>query len=124
MEHLLATSYNHNQHFTPSHITRFPINSSDEWGVRGDVIEEHQNLLLTDNLILSLHEGDTFELTDTVAIPLNARTTVTWSINGEVLATDKETYFNPHEKGTYFISAYDSVTGKKESLSFTVTLPE
>ena len=124
MEHLLATPYNHNQHFTPSHITRFPINSSDEWGVRGDVIEEHQNLLLTDNLILSLHEGDTFELTDTVAIPLNARTTVTWSINGEVLSTAKETYFNPHEKGTYFISAYDSVTGKKESLSFTVTLPE
>ncbi|MBP6881470.1 MAG: transglycosylase domain-containing protein [Candidatus Pacebacteria bacterium] len=124
MEYLLATPYNQHTSFNPVHLERFMIENSDEWGLRGDVVSEHQNLLQEDNLILSIHTGDTFELFPRLSIPLKARRSVMWSINGQELAVATETTFNPEELGTYEIAAFDTEQQKREILLIEVTKPE
>lgn len=124
MEYLLATPYNKHTTFTATHLERFPINSSDEWGLKGDIVSEHKNLLQEDNLILSIHEGDTFEQFDGLSIPLRARRPVVWSINGQTYDTAAETTFSPTELGGYEITAFDTELQKREILQIEVTKPE
>lgn len=124
MEYLLATQYNQHTKFSPTHIERFMIGNSDEWGIKGDIISEHQNLLQEDNLILSIHEGDTFELFDGFSIPLKARRTVEWTVNGQALTIASETTFSPKELGTYEVTAFDPELEKREILLIEVTKPE
>lgn len=124
MEYLLATPYNKHTAFTTTHLERFPIGGSDEWGLKGDVVSEHRNLLQEDNLILSIHEGDTFEQFDELSIPLRARRLVVWSINGQEYETATETTFKPTALGGYEITAFDPELQEREILQIEVTKPE
>lgn len=124
MEYLLATPYNNGGSIDIKHLERYTIDSNEEWGLRGDIITDHRNLLQEDNLILSLHEGDEFELTNNTIIPLKSRKPVLWSINENELEYAKETTFNPTKAGTYEVFALDESTGVRESLLIHLTIPQ
>lgn len=124
MEYLLSTDYNRETGLELANIERLHIDDNDEWTLRGDKVLEHQNLLLKDNLILSIHPGDVFELSDNLVIPLHARRTVEWSVNGQSYGTSQETNFTPDGSGTYEITAFDNQTAKREIVLVKVTLQE
>lgn len=121
MEYLLTTPYNTGAEFKSNHIERYALDRNDEWTIKGDTIAEHRNLLRDNNLILSIHNGDTFELRPDTAIPLRARTEVTWTVNGESLATAKDTTFSPKETGVYEIMAYEAEARRREIITIEVT---
>ncbi len=110
--------------FTSSHIERYGIETSDEWTIKGDVISDHRTLLQDNDLILSIHNGDTFELRKDISIPLQARTEVTWTINGENFDAARETIFNPTDSGLYEISAYDADSKEREIITIEITTQE
>lgn len=124
MEYLLTTQYNKNNNFSAQHLERIIIDNNDEWGLKGDVESEHRNLLISDNLILSIHTDDIFELNPNLIIPLKARKPVVWTINGQTLDTATETNFTPDEAQNYEVSAYDEVSGKREIILIQVKRPE
>lgn len=124
MEYLLASDYNQKTQLKQNNIERFLIDNNDEWGIRGDVPREHKDLLQEDNLILSIHAGDTFELNDNLTIPLRARKALEWSINGEKKGISEEISFTPKTAGTYEVSAYDEETGLREIIIVNVVMKE
>jgi membrane peptidoglycan carboxypeptidase len=124
MEYLLTTSYNTDTKFESIHIERYAIETSDEWALEGDIISNHRTLLQDSNIILSIHNGDTFELKKDTSIPLKARREVTWSVDGESFDTSKETFFNPKDTGVYEISAYDEDSKEREIITIQVMMRE
>ena len=124
MEYLLTTPYNLDSTFESNQIERYAINNNDEWAIKGDIISEHQDLLQDNNLILSIHSGDTFELREDMSIPLRARKEVVWTIDGENFGTHKETNFNPKDSGLYEISAYDVDSNEREIITIRITVRE
>jgi membrane carboxypeptidase/penicillin-binding protein PbpC len=120
MEYLLTTAYTTNTTFASNHLERYLIENSDEWTIKGDVIAEHRTLLQDDNIILSIHSGDTFELKPDTAIPLQARVEVTWTVNGEDVGTATAVTFTPTESGTYEIAAYSATTNEREIVTIQV----
>ena len=123
MEYLFTSPYNRHTPLSQPEIVRIPIAQSDEWGLRGDDVSHHQRLLSHDTLILSLHEGDVFALEPTLAIPLQARRLVTWSINGAYVDTTVSTTFTPTDIGRYEIMAYDEISNTREIITISVTIP-
>ncbi len=123
MEYLAETPYYHDTPFVEKDIDRITIGDSFEWGLPGDIVKEHESLLLEDHLILSLHQNDTFELTKNMAIPLRAKVPVIWSVNGAVLAESADTSFTPPLSGSYEVSAKDPLTGKTEYIEIAITNP-
>ena len=121
MEYLLASPYNKHTPLTYSHIKRIHIGNSDEWGLANDDVEITTHLLEDKQLILSIHNGDVFELTPHISIPLKARTDVQWSANGENIGIGIEIHFKPTTPGTYEISAFDPKTQKKEIIPIQIT---
>ncbi len=123
MEYLLSTPYHTQTPITTDQLQRFFIDGNDEWGLQGDIITDHRTLLQEHNLILSIHEGDVFEQTTNLTIPLRARTDVTWTIDGTVYQTAQETSFTPREACQYEIIATDN-TGMREIVTIKITQPE
>lgn len=124
MEYLATTKYYTDTPFSPNHLSRFSIDDNAEWGLPDDVVSEHRNLLQEDNLILSIHEGDKFELAKEMVIPLKARRPVTWSVNGAFIDTAIETSFHATELGSYEVSAFEEETKTREILIIEITSPE
>lgn len=113
MQYLLTTSYNQDGSFKTKNLERIFVDGNEEWGIVGDVLSEHQNLLIEDNLILSPHEGDVFEFGQDLTIPLQARKDVQWSVNGQKYETKSESSFVPYGVGTYEIQAQEP-DGRRE----------
>ncbi len=124
MEYMLASPYNARTEIKSSHLTRIPFDNSDEWGLSSDDIPSVRNLLTSNQLVLSIHTGDRFELTNDTSIPLRARTEVLWSINGESFGTHKEIKFSPTKSGNYEITAYDATSNTREIIPITVVNSE
>lgn len=121
MEYLSQTPYYNDTSFREAHIRRIPIGTSEEWGLADDIVSEHESLLLENRLILSPHDGDTFEYTENTVIPLTSRVPVVWSINGKELSESEGTNFAPHALGGYEIRAYDKATNQTEYLQIVIT---
>lgn len=124
MEYLLSTNYNQKTGLELTNIKRLDIDNNDEWALPDDIISEHQTLLLTDDLILSIHPGDIFAFSDDLVIPLQARRPVTWSINGQDFEVAQATIFTPDSTGTYEITAFEEQSRKREIIVVEVTLQE
>jgi len=124
MEYLLSTSYNHKNKLTSTNIESYLLDNTHEWILKDDVISDHRNLLQSNNLILSIHSGDIFELSKDTIIPLKARKEVIWNIDGKDLGTFKETSFHPKNIGVYEISVYDKETDKREIITIKISEPE
>lgn len=124
MEYLAKTTYYRETSFIQKTAREIPLGLSAEWGLPSDRVSEHESLLLDDLLITSPHTNDTFELTKETTIPLRARTSVTWYVNGAILSEGVEARFIPQSSGSYEIRATDSVSQKTEYLEIIVTNPE
>jgi len=124
MEYLLSTSYNTNTEIEFKYLTKEPIGRSDEWTIRGDTIADHRTLLKDDQLILSVHSGDTFALQADTSIPLRARVEVEWTIDGERLGVANELNFQPEETGQYEVTAFHAPSGDREIITIQVVNQE
>jgi len=124
MEYLLSTPYNADTKIEFEYINKQPIGQSDEWIISGDVLAEHRTLLQDDNLILSIHTGDTFDLMENTVIPLRARVPVGWTVDGENLGTASELSFRPDGTGQYEVTAYHQPSGKREIITIEVVTQE
>ncbi len=116
MEYLLASPYHTDTTFITKDIVSVPIGNSNQWGLAGDKIATIQSLLQKNNLILSVHDGDTFEFTNDTTIPLRARNRVSWTANGKPLGEGEEVFFKPTAAGNYEITATDPLLGNREIL--------
>lgn len=123
MEYLAETPYYSKTELSQKFIRKVPIRDSLEWGLPDDIVEDHETLLLEDRLILTPHEGDTFELTEKTTIPFQARVSAQWSVNGTSLGESNTMDFKPSKPGNYEISATDSATGKIEYIQIKIIDP-
>ena len=105
MELLMNSSYNKRTPLDFSQVREIPINGSTDFGLDGDVVSQHRNLLPDNNLIMSPLEGDTFLLEVQTSIPLISPEGVSWYVNGEFLGTGERTSFRPRDPGNYTIKA-------------------
>ncbi len=124
MEYMSQTPYYKEKTFPEKFLRRIPFGATLEWGLPDDVVSEHELLLLENHLILSPHEGDTFEYTENTVIPLKSRVLVVWSINGNEITESQDTNFTPEALGGYEVRAYDRVSNQTEYLQISVTLPQ
>ncbi len=122
MEYLVNTPYYTNTPFTTDGIHAFTFSDTLEWGFPEDVVSEHETLLTSSRLIVSLHENDVFELEPHTTIPLRSRIPVSWFVNGVSYGESTDTHFNPSHVGTYEIEAR-SEDSKREIVHITITSP-
>lgn len=124
MEYLQTTSYNNHAPVTTTGIQRFSIAQNDEWGMAGDVVGQHQSLLISDYLIVSIHDGDTFELSNSLTIPIRSKKAVQVSINGVEYGEGIEIAFIPKTVGRYEVEAFDPITAQRERVTIIVQAQE
>lgn len=124
MNVLLETPYNSQTAMPRDFLTQFPIKNSNEWGLIDDEIDDHKMLLLSDNLILSPYDNDSFEFFPGMTIPLKAAKELEWSVNGKILGFDKNIVFHPDSSSTYEIMAFDKKANRREIIQISVITPE
>lgn len=102
MELMFTTPYDHNTPVDLSSVVTVPSERGHSWGLASDDIEQSRTLLESNALILFPHNSDTFLFTKDMRIPLSARDSVVWSIDGKEYTQDA---WYPTHEGTYTISA-------------------
>lgn len=108
MELLINSTYNKKTPLDFSGVQDVRIQGSIDFGISGDVIAEHRNLLPDETLILSPQSGDTYLKEARTSIPLISRENVSWYINDEFLGTGMKILFSPPEANSYTIKAVNS----------------
>jgi penicillin-binding protein 1C len=124
MNVLLESSYNNDTVLPRDSITQFPMNNSGEWGLLGDTISDHQMLLLSDTLIKSPYDSDSFEFFEGMSIPLKGSKELEWSVNGASLGSGTDIVFSPMSATTYEIIAFDSESKRREIIQISVVSPQ
>lgn len=124
MNLLLETPYNNEVALPRNHLQLFPIKNSNEWGLQGDILSEHQTLLLRDTLILSPYNNDSFEFFAGMTIPLKGAKELEWSVNGQVLGVSKDMVFQPKSSAPYELMASDKEAGTREIIQISVITPQ
>lgn len=124
MNALLSTQKNSKSVISQDSVKQFPIKNSNEWGLKEDKIEEHQMLLLQNNLILNPHDNDSFQFFPGMTLPLKASKTVEWSVNGTILGSDTNFVFHPKASANYEIVATNKETGDREIIQISIVNPE
>lgn len=114
---LYASEYNRGTPFAFDSLVPVVIDDTTHTGLRADKLSEHRNLLLDDELILSPHDGDAFQLEERTAIPLKSSETSQWHVDGKNLGNDA--VFRPTAPGIYKITAR-SLSGSEETISITI----
>ncbi|MBU6323286.1 MAG: transglycosylase domain-containing protein [Patescibacteria group bacterium] len=120
MEMLMNSPYNRHTPFDFSKVQDFMIDGSVDFGLPGDTVSAHRNLLPDNDLIFSPVDGDRFLLEPHTAIPLVSPQTVDWYANGVSLGTGERIIFSPHAAGNYRITAV-SLDGVSASITVDVT---
>ncbi|MDO8561449.1 MAG: transglycosylase domain-containing protein [bacterium] len=105
MELLMNSEYNKKTPLDFSLVQGFYINNSIDFGLPGDSVAEHRNLLLDDTLIMSPQDGDTFLKEAHMSIPLVSSEIVSWYANGEFVGAGNRIMFSPSEAQDYTIKA-------------------
>lgn len=121
---LLETPYNQKTAIPRDLLTQFPIKNSNEWGLTDDEIDKHRMLLLSDNLIQSPYNNDSFEFFRGMTIPLRGAKELEWSVNGKILGFGKDIMFHPDSSATYEIMAFDKGSDRREIIQVSVVTPE
>ncbi len=110
--------YNKDTPFRFERLQEFTDSGSIEYGLPGDDYGAIRSILKNPSLILSPHDGDTVQLTKNTTIPLKARDTVDWYIDGTFYRRAKDTSFSPARTGNVSIKAL----GPSASETITVSL--
>lgn len=108
MELLLNSSYNKKTPLDFSHVQTFHIQNGIDFGLEGDVVADHRDLLPDGDLITSPQEGDTFLQETNTSIPLIAAENVSWYANGMYIGSGARLNFLPKTPDDYAIRAVDS----------------
>lgn len=109
MELLMNSSYNKKTPLNFSQVQDVSINGSVDFGLPGDVVAEHRNLLPDDALITSPQDGDTYLKEAQTKIPLVSPENVSWYANGEFVGTGNKIMFSPMGAVDYTIKAVSAV---------------
>lgn len=120
MEYLKETPYHTDASFGNTGLSQIPIGPSLEWGLMGDIVDEHETILLKETLISSPHENDTFAFSSASVIPLHATQSVLWSVNGIAIGEGTEATFVPPTLGTYELGAHDPKSARTEYVTIHV----
>jgi len=120
MELLFTTDYNKKTPFDFKKIADFPVENSLEFGLPGDKYEDHVNLLEGKNIILTPHDGDTFDFRTNNIIPLTSRKPVKWNLDGKSIGQGTDAKFYPKAAGDFLIEAIAD-DGTKEAITITIT---
>lgn len=105
MEFLLNSEYNKETPLAFDQTEDIFINGSIDFGLPGDIVSEHQNLLKDNNLISSPQQGDTFLLETQTKIPLISQQDVSWYANNKLIGQGNKISFSPLLGGDYTIKA-------------------
>ncbi|MDO8518377.1 MAG: transglycosylase domain-containing protein [bacterium] len=108
MELLLNSEYNKETPLAFDKTQDIVVNGSIDFGLPGDVVAEHRNLLRDDSLISSPQKGDTFLLESQTDIPLVSPQNVSWYANDQYLGQGTKLSFYPPLGGDYTIKATNS----------------
>lgn len=122
MEYLFSSPYHQNRTFSTEGVTSYPIENSLEWGLINDIVAEHQNILISDQLITSIYTNDIFEFTKDLKIPLKAKESVSWYVNNEFFGNGDALTFSPQRPSSYEIQA--SYGDMREIVTVRVTPPQ
>ncbi len=122
MDLLYNSPYNRGSEFDFSGLKDFSEGDSIEYGLPGDDYERQKNLLTTDQLILSPHNGDEFLYADSMSLALKSAAAAEWSVNGEPLGSGAAEFYSPPAPGTYRIRA--SADGREEEITVYVNREE
>jgi membrane carboxypeptidase/penicillin-binding protein PbpC len=123
MEMLMNSTYNKKTPFNFSEVRELPINGSIDFGLAGDVIAEHKNLLPDNDLIMSPQAGDTFLKESGTTIPLVSPQTVSWYANDSFIGEGQRVIFSPTMPGNYTIKAIDP-NGTSQHILIHVTVQQ
>jgi membrane carboxypeptidase/penicillin-binding protein PbpC len=110
MELMETTPYNQHNPFTYNLLENYEIAGSLFKGLPKDVIENHRNLLLDDNVILLPHAGDTILHTEEMSINFVSRQSVVWLVDNQKVGLGKTIFWRPSKPGTYTITAKTGTT--------------
>lgn len=105
MELLMNSDYNKKTPLNFSLVADVPVGGSIDFGIPGDTIAEHRNLLPDDALIMSPQDGDTYLKEAETRIPLVSPENVSWYANGEFVGAGSRILFSPKEAQDYTIKA-------------------
>lgn len=105
MNLLINSQYYRNTPFNFNLIAEYNINNTIEYGLINDNINNHLNLLLKNNLIITPYNNDIFLFESNMQIPLEASETVSWYINDELIKQGSKIIFSPTKPGKYEIKA-------------------
>ncbi len=105
MEVLINSPYNKKTPLDFSGVQDVQLKGSIDFGLEGDVVSEHRNLLPDDTLILSPQDGDTYLKEEHTSIPLSSSEEVSWYINELFIGRGEKVFFSPKEPGDYTIEA-------------------
>lgn len=119
MELMFTTPYNKQTPLAFDEIASFEINDSIEYGLRTDNYEDYISILETDDIIISPHHKDVFELVENTSIPFEASRDVMWFINGSYFDEGRSKRFYPSKTGKYEIEALEG-GGRKEVIEILV----
>lgn len=107
MEYLMNTDYNRRTSLDLTEVKDILIDGSVDFGLAGDIVAEHRNLLPDNDLIASPLSGDTFMFSDSIAIPLVSQSDASWYVDGVFLGDGKRVSFSPKTIGDHTIKAVE-----------------
>ena len=119
MQILQYSEYFNDTPFNFEQVKEFDIDSSIVYGLLGDDIELHSDLLEESQLIISPHEDDVILFEDNTAIPLTSPyDDVGWYADDMFVGKGKKVLFMPKDIKTYQITAEH--TDQTETISINV----
>ena len=105
MEILLNSPYNHKTPLDTSSVREIPIEGSLDFGLAGESVADHRNLLPDNTLITSPQDCDTYLKESNTRIPLVSPEDVSWYVDGALLGTGTRVFFSPTQANDYTIKA-------------------
>lgn len=116
MELLMNSPYNKKTPFDFSALVGYQFGEKVEYGLPGDDVLSHTNLLAEQALILNPHDGDTFSFEPDMYISLKATALTKWYADSQFIAESTEVSFHPAAPATYTFRA----TGADKDESVTI----
>ena len=120
MELLMNSEYDRDTPFDFSETKDILVDGALSFGLPDDVIEDHRNLLLSDSLILSPHDGDVMLGEAGAEIVFKASADVVWLLDGAGVGEGSDITSALPPPGWHTVTAI-AAGGREETVAFFVT---
>lgn len=108
---LLARGDITQQVFDTSSIVPVQTKEGRSFGLHDDSIEQSRTIMSdmeSNELVLEPHNEDILQYQEGMSIPLRAKRSLVWKVDGEILGEGDKTFWNPAQSGNYTIEAYEN----------------